>query len=487
MDSALARGAIFLPTATYVRFFVSSIFYPLFPELLLFILLQLPRLHAWQRRRAVEAELPFVGMLLFVLSHESFPNIIDAFSKIGELGLEVFPGLSREASILERNVTYGGTSEASAIESTFASHPSEQFRSFLHGYLTALLTGKEIHDFAREEAGRFVASLEEKWQGFARLTSSMTEFAFTLLSIFPVGIQMVATTFLNPHSVNLLLLSHILLVGATVGIILLIDGVQPAIHDREYPFASTALLVAVWSSCSLSMYLGYLTPIESLLPPLSVSLLLVVSSRRHFGLLHAGESEIGLLLHDLAEESRAGASLPVALSRVMEYSARFPSTRDSLRIFSTLLDLGYDPVAAQKRITHGSWLVRVSMSILAVAFQTGGGYELLDRLSVSFRRISDTRHSLSVSILPYAVLGVFVPLISGGAVWFLSGIGSLGSFLPNLAAQSQGPGIALSISLTSLLSGLIVTKAYTLSLRNLVVMPPLIAATLLSLSIFGVR
>ncbi len=127
------------------------------------------------------------------------------------------------------------------------------------------------------------------------------------------------------------------------------------------------------------------------------------------------------------------------------------------------------------------------MSILAVAFQTGGGYELLDRLSVSFRRISDARHSLSVSILPFAVLGVFVPLISGAAVWFLSGIGSLGSFLPNLAAQSQSSGVALSISLTSLLSGLIVTKAYTLSLRNLVVMPALIAATLLSLSIFGVK
>jgi len=32
-----------------------------------------------------------------------------------------------------------------------------------------------------------------------------------------------------------------------------------------------------------------------------------------------------------------------------------------------------------------------------------------------------------------------------------------------------------------------VTKAYTLSLRNLVVMPPLFAATLVSLLIFGVR
>ena len=492
---------------TYVRFMISSIFYPLLAEIPVVLLIPpplslalvsllllgqtvpvvIPRVKAWQRRRAVEAELPFVGMLLFVLSHESFPNIVDAFSKIRELGSDVFPGMSLEASILQRNVTYGGTSEASAVESTFAAHPSEQFRSFLHGYLTALLTGREIHGFAREEAGRFVAGLEERWQGFARLTSSMTEVAFTLLSIFPVGIQMVATTFLNPHSVNLLLLSHTLLVGTTVGIIFLIDKVQPAIHDKEYSFASTALLVALWSSCSLLMYIGYLTPIESLIPPLSVSLLLVVWSRRHFRLLHAGESEVGLLLHDLAEESRAGASLPIALSRVMAYSARFPSTRESLRTFSTLLDLGYDPVAAQKRITHGSWLVRVSMSIMAVAFLTGGGYELLDRLSASFRRISDARHSLSVSILPFAVLGVFVPLISGAAVWLLSGIGSLGSFLPNLAAQSQGPGVALSISLTSLLSGLIVTKAYTLSLRNLVVMPPLIAATLVSLLIFGVR
>src|SRR5256885_9759995 len=46
---------------------------------------------------------------------------------------------------------------------------------------------------------------------------------------------------------------------------------QPAIHDREYSFASTALLVTVWSGCSFLMYMGYLTPIESLVAPLFVS------------------------------------------------------------------------------------------------------------------------------------------------------------------------------------------------------------------------
>ncbi len=503
---ALSKGALFISPGIYLRFILSSVLYPLFVDLAACVLLPpllailvilslsalqafpllLPAFRALQRRRGVEAELPFVAMLLFVLSHESFPNIKDAFSKIRELGAEVFPSLATEAAILERNITYGGDSEPSIIESTFAPHPSSQFRSFVHGYLVTLLTGKDVHGFAQEEAARFVGLLEERWQGFVRLTSSLTEVAFTLLAIFPVGMQMVAVTFLNVRSTNLLLLSHLLLVGASLGIILLMNWAQPLIHDREYSIGGTTVLVAAWSVCSLMMYVGYLTPIESIFLPLVVSFLLVALSRRHFRLLHGGEEEVGLLLHDLAEESRAGTSLPIALEKVMSYLDRFPSTGESLLLLSRLLGLGYNPIEAQKRIVHRSWLVRVSIAILSVAFQTGGGFEQLDKLSLSFRRICDARRSLSASILPFAVLGIFVPVISSATFWFLSGLAALGSFLPSFPPQIQRTGVALSISLTSLLSGLIVTKAYTLSVRNMVVMPPILIATLFSLAFFGV-
>src|SRR5438128_3508313 len=143
LDSALERGAIFVPTMTYVRFMISSIFYPLLAEIPVVLLIPpplslalvsllllgqtvpvvIPRVQAWQRRRAVEAELPFVGMLLFVLSHESFPNIVDAFSKIRELGSDVFPGMFREASSLVRHVAYVGTSVTYSCACTIASQP----------------------------------------------------------------------------------------------------------------------------------------------------------------------------------------------------------------------------------------------------------------------------------------------------------------------------------------------------------------------------
>jgi len=505
LATAISKGVLFVPPGVYLRFIISSFLYPLVVEIVAWIILPsrlflpviitmsaisafpllLPTMRAWQRRRGVEAELPFVAMLLYVLSHESFPNINQAFSKMSELGPEVFPSLSTEASILQRNGLYGGESEVSTIESTFASHPSSQFRSFVHGYLVALLTGKNIHSFAQEEAGRFVALLEERWQGFVRLTSTLTEVAFTLLAIFPVGMQMIAVTFLREHSPDLLIFSHLLLIGVSLAIIGLMNWSQPLLHDKKYSLTGTTVLLAAWSLSFILTLEGRLTPAWSLLLPLATSLILVAMSLRHFRLLNKGEEEIGGLLHELAEESRAGTSLPIALRNVVSYTTRFPSTRESLLLMSRLLDLGYDPIEAQKKIPHNSWLVRVAFAILAVAFQTGGGFEQLDKLSLSFRRIRDARRSLSASILPFAILGIFVPVLSSATFWFLSGLASISSFLPGLAPQVPRAGIALSISLTSLLSGLMVTKAYTLSIRNLFAMPPILVATLFSLTFFG--
>jgi len=497
---------MFIPSKVYLGFLFSSIAYPSVFLALALLLLQplhalsiaavscvmaslpllVPRLRASARRRGVEAELPFVALLIFVLSHESFPNIAEAFAKIQELGPRVFPHLSREAALLQRNLRYGEGSEYSIIENTLADHPSYQFRSFVHGYLTALLTGKDIPGFAQVEAARFIELLEERWQGFVRTTSSLSEVGFILLSVFPVGMQMVATTFLGSSSTNLLLLSHLLLAGATIGILIMIDWVQPIIFDTKWPVTGIMVVLTTWVLSSLLHYVGLVSSVEALLVSLLSSLLVVFSGHRHFRLLREGEREVGSVLHDLAEESKAGTSLPIALERTIRYSQRFPSMRESVLLFNRLLNLGRDPLEAQREISHSAWLVRVSIAILSVCFQTGGGYEELDKLSLSFRRISDARNSLSASILPFATLGIFVPVISSAAVWFLSGLAVLGKVLPSFTLRLQNSMVGLSISLTSLLSGLIVTKAYTLSIRNCLLLPPILAATLLSIFFFGI-
>ncbi len=503
----LESSAIFVSSDAYLRFLVASVLYVALPEVLIVATIptlwslpllsllatlqatpiMLPFYRRWRRTHGVEAELPFMTMLLLVLSHESFPNIKDAFLKIRELGPEIFPFFWRESAILERNLTYTSGSDLSVMESTFSTNPSPEFRSFLHGYLSTLLAGRNLHDFAREESGRLLDQLEERWRTFSLWLSSLAELSFVFLAILPMGIQMIATALFNLGSANLLSLSVVLLALMTLAILGVMDAIQPALHDRKYSTRGLVAVISIWLLFSVLHHFGFLSIEEALIPPTVASGVAVHLSRSYFSHLHESEREVGSLLHDLAEESRAGVSLPVATSRVLRRGPRYPSLRASLAQFDGLLRLGYTPTEAQKRVNHPSWLVRMSFALLSASFETGAGFDQLERLSSSFRRICDARRALRTSIIPLVLLGASVPVISAAAVWFLSSMASLGAALPGLGTPAQPSEVALSISATSILIGLIISKAYALSIRSLAAFPPILLATLASLIFFGLR
>jgi hypothetical protein len=247
------------------------------------------------------------------------------------------------------------------------------------------------------------------------------------------------------------------------------------------------VVISIWFVFSILHHFGVVNIEEALNPPTISSGGAVFLSRSYFSYLRSAEREVGLLLHDLAEETRAGASLPVATSRVLRRAHHFPSIRASLSQFDGLLRLGYTPVEAQKRVTHPSWLVRLCFALLSVSSETGAAFDLLERLSSSFRRIYDAKRALASSIIPLFLLGVSVPVISATAVWFLGSLAVAGASVPGLGATSEPSEVEFSISAASILSGLIVSKAYTLSVRSLTALPAILFATLASVLFFGLR
>jgi hypothetical protein len=503
----LESSAIFVSADAYLRFLVAAVLYAALPEVLVvafvpnlwslpllspFVALQvtpilLPFYRRWRRTHGVEAELPFVTMLLFVLSHESFPNINDAFRKIRELGPEIFPFFFRESAILDRNLSYTTQSDLTVMESTFSTNPNAEFRSLVHGYLSTLLAGRNLHGFAREESGRLLDQLEERWRTFSRSLSSLAELSFVFLAILPLGMQMIATALFNLGSANLVTASVLLLTLMTVVTLGVMDAIQPALHDRKYSMTGLFAVISVWFVFSVLHHFGVVNIEEALIPPTVSSAAAVYLSRPYFSYLHSSEREVGAFLHDLAEESRAGASLPVATSRVLRRAHRYPSISASLAHFDGLLRLGYTPTEAQKRVTHPSWLVRLCFALLSVSFETGAAFDQLERLSSSFRRIYDAKRALATSMIPLVLLGVSVPVISAAAVWFLSSMAIVGGTVPGFGAPSRPTEVALSISAASILSGMIVSKAYTLSIRSLTALPVILFATLASLIFFGLR
>jgi len=460
---------------------------PVLAALLMLMLLPLvlPGILSQARRRAVDGELPFFAMLLFILSHESSVSLTSAFEKAEQLGAGIFPAISRESGRLRRNVAYSNEPEQSAVERTFRFHPSRSVRELVHGYQSALSSGRDVHEFAREEAERLLMAQEERWRGFSMAISSLTEVSFIFLAVFPVGIQMVAGGFAGSRSSGLLLLSTLVLALLALGLLIWMDSAQPVSRDASLPPKYFAAMVGACCGATCLYYLGFLSISETAAALLAFSCFYVAESAGFFRTLKAGEEEAAGVLHDLAELTRSGVELPRALPGLLEEEDSLSSLRGPLATFAIQLSLGRTPVEAQRAIEHPSWLVRISFSLLAVAFETGGGFEQLERLSSSLRRISDSRASAKASVLPYAALGVAVPVLSAASFWFLRSMLALSPGFQFFTIRAAGTGAGVSIIACTVLTGLLVSKAYSQSVRNAAGLPPLLASALVSLLLFG--
>ena len=194
------------------------------------------------------------------------------------------------------------------------------------------------------------------------------------------------------------------------------------------------------------------------------------------------------MLHDLAEESKAGVSLPEALSKLSLRAGSFVSIKEPVLTFYQSTRLGLTPTEAQRRVTHPSWLVRLGFGILSIAFETGAGFEHLEELSSLFRRVADARKSVTQSMIPFMLIGAIVPVISVAAITFLAGFAqqSVPIGLPVFAVQASQASLILSVSTVSMLCGVLLSKLLTQTVRHEVALPILMASTLVSLVAFGV-
>ena len=439
------------------------------------------------RGRGCDGELPFFLMTLSVFSHEAYPTLQDGFARVSAIGPRVFPAFCHEADVLARDEAYLPGSPMGIAEKGFEGHPSARVRAFVRGFLKTTATGKDVIDFVRDETRTEVERLERSWTSFGTSVGSLSEVTFILLALFPVGLEMLGATVSGFTSSLLFVGAFGLLAIVAVGFLFLADAVQPVARDYVPRSAALAACLAAWASATLAYYMGVLSSIPYVLVPLLVSLAGVYFTRRHHSRIRKGETEVSALLHDLAEESKAGVSLAEALSKLTGLADQFRSIREPLLTFYRATQLGSTPTEAQRRISHPSWLVRLGFGILSIAFETGAGFEHLENLSTLFRRVADSRGSVTRSMIPFLLIGAIVPVISISAITFISGLAQAGPVaLPGIAVQVNERSLILSVSTVSLLSGLLLSKLLTQTVRHIVAMPIVLASTLIALVAFGV-
>jgi len=504
----LSAASLFVSPRTYSRFVVSLLVLPAPAEVLALFLLPIFQAglivgalavvqampfvvllsRSNSRRRAADAELPFFLMTLSVFVHEANPTLQEGFKRVTAIGARVFPAFTREGEILARDDAFVPGSPMGVAEKAFAGHPSARVRAFVQGFLKTLATGKDISEFVRQETSFQIQKLEQSWSAFSVSVGSLAEVTFILLALFPVGLEMVGATVSGFTSSYLFLSSFALLAVAALVFLVLTDSIQPVVYDRPPSALWIAVSLAGWGVSTAAFEAGLLGAREYVLVPLCVSVIGFYETRRHYSRIRKGEEEVSSMLHDLAEESKAGVSLPEALSKLSARADSFASIKEPVLGFYQSTRLGLTPTEAQRRVTHPSWLVRLGFGILSIAFETGAGFEHLEDLSSLFRRVADARKSVTQSMIPFMLIGAIVPVISVAAITFLAGFAqqSVPIGLPVFAVQASQASLILSVSTVSLLSGVLLSKMLTQTVRHEIALPILMASTLVSLVAFGV-
>jgi archaellum biogenesis protein FlaJ (TadC family) len=504
----LSAASLFVSPRAYSRFVVSLIVFPAPAEVL--ALLGLPLFQAGlivgalglvqampivvllsranSRRRAADAELPFFLMTLSVFVHEANPTLQEGFKRVTAIGPGVFPAFAKEGEILARDDAFVPGSPAGVAEKAFAGHPSARVRDFVHGFLKTLATGKDVSEFVRQETSFQIQKLEQAWSAFSVSMGSLAEVTFILLALFPVGLEMVGAAVSGFTSSYLFLASFALLAVAAAIFLVLTDSIQPIVYDRPPSALWLAVSLAGWAASTAAFQAGLLGAREYILVPLCVSVLGFYETRKHHSRIRRGEEEVSAMLHDLAEESKAGVSLPEALSKLSIRAGSFVSIKEQVLTFYQSTRLGLTPTEAQRRVTHPSWLVRLGFGILSIAFETGAGFEHLEELSSLFRRVADARKNVTQSMIPFMLIGAIVPVISVASITLLAGFAqqSVPIGLPVFAVRASQASLILSVSTVSVLSGMLLSKMLTQTVRHEIALPVLMASTLVSLVAFGV-
>jgi len=504
----LASASLFVSPRTYSRFVVSLAFLLSPPQVLAAVFLPVDQAalivgalaatqalplvvlisRANSRRRSCDAELPFFLMTLSVFVHEANPTMQEGLRRVAAIGSRVFPAFTKEAEMLARDDAFVPGSPMGVAEKAFAPHPSARVRGFVQGFLKTLATGKDISEYVKEETSFQIQKLEQTWSSFSASVGSLAEVTFILLALFPVGLEMIGAT-ISGFTTSLLFLASFALLAVTAAVFLVLtDSIQPMVYDRPPAVLWLAVSLLSWGLATLAYHDGLLSSREYLLVPLCVSLLGFYETRKHHSRIRRGEREVGSMLHDLAEDSKAGVSLPEALSRLSAEAVHYSSIGEVLMAFNQATRLGLTPIEAQARVTHPSWLVRLGFGILSIAFETGAGFGHLEELASLFRRVVEARSSVTHSMIPFMVIGAIVPVISVAAITFLAGFVQQGApiGLPALTIQTSQPSLILSVSTISALCGILLSKLLTQTVRHQLALPVLFASTLASLFAFGV-
>lgn len=239
---------------------------------------------------------------------------------------DVFHAMKYDASKLIRKVALG-TPHMVAIREYAASHPVQEFKDFLHGYISKHETVGPVPSYTESKAEQFFESYKQTWQNYKQTAIMMATMAVMVSVMIPI--MMVMMIFISTQDTVNMILTMGPMMGPILAVLLLfmVSTAQPSTGVKMKPWLPC---IGVGISVGILVHMSWMTLIPGgdiwdTEPGFTISISFVAAGlsnyimrRKQLGGAENVDRGLPEFLQDVTEQTMSGSSI----SRILRQQAR---------------------------------------------------------------------------------------------------------------------------------------------------------------------
>jgi flagellar protein FlaJ len=196
------------------------------------ILYYLPSFYAGERRRKIDAALPFGVTFMYALSRGGM-NILEVMEKLSNAD-DVYGELANEFDMILRDMDYFGNDLRVALRNGSDMTPSENLSDFLDDLLSVIDSGGEMTPFLYNKSQQYHEIRKQDQKGFLDTLALMSESyvtAFVAAPLFIIIITTIMSVMGGANMMQLYAIIYLVLPIASLGFAFVIDIISTGGED----------------------------------------------------------------------------------------------------------------------------------------------------------------------------------------------------------------------------------------------------------------
>lgn len=421
-----------------------------------------------ERRSRIEEEMAYFLCYVNIMQTVGV-GLYKAFESIRDGA--VFPGMGSDSKEIIKRVRFLGQTQNESMIAYAESHPSEQFRNYISGYIAKITSVGDVPAYTESKALQFFDDYIAKWERYEKSAGDIFGAIIMIAVVMPMMMGFNAMLGSGASAGTMLFLGAIIPPMVSVGLVVMLNSSQPTTGSSySMSYVGLAAGAAVGALCLLAGLDGATCLAAGAVVGAAANHGIMKS---RIGAARAVDAMMPEFMRDVTEMSKSGQNISQIVLRQSRGRAYSGAFNRILADLSGKISSGmpFDEAAMQVRVR--SSYVRFIMFLLARTYSTGGGStEIFHGITEFCTKIQQTKAKIQKNLSLMTAIVYFSPFLMLGIMHMMtsmfSGIDApdTGSIFTFSVDESFTEHVSTMAITTSVAMGVVASKIANLTVKN---------------------